>query len=621
MIDRRAARRPGRHEAARHARTGPTLKTVDVVTKEATVSFKERTDVTAVPAMGVVAETMVALVLAAEAQRKFGGDSRGRVRPQRRRPTAPRCDERPAVRVHLVAGRHDGVGQDDHRSRVAADRLGRPFLDSDQMIEARDGPHRARDLAGRRRAGVPARWRREVLARGARLGGRRSVIAAAGGVVLAGGEPAPARAATASCTVRLHAARRGAGGSGPQPGPPPAARRRPAGHPAPPDRRARRPLYREVADVIVEVATAATVDEHRRARSSDAPSTDRERELIRVPVPAAPGGAYDVWVGAGAATSWPTCCRAGDAGASRVVTQAGVPDRGRPRPSRRAASRSATASGQDAGHGRGAVPRLRPRRADPRRLRGGRRRRRRHRRRRLRRRGLPPGHRRRARADHAARAGRRRHRRQDRRQPAGGQEPGRRVLAAGRRAVRHRRAGHAARAGVPLRPRRDGQVPLPHRRRPARPAAATSGWPRCVAIKADGGGRRRARGAAGPGTGHPQLRPHPRPRPRDRRATTTCATARRSPSASSSPPSWRAALGRIDDGRASTSTGAWSAAYDLAADAARRRSDPDELVALMGRDKKAHRRADLRARRPAASRSVPGVARPRVDAALARMAA
>jgi len=53
----------------------PTLKTVDTVTKEETVSFKERTDVTAVPAMGVVAETMVALVLATEAQRKFGGDS------------------------------------------------------------------------------------------------------------------------------------------------------------------------------------------------------------------------------------------------------------------------------------------------------------------------------------------------------------------------------------------------------------------------------------------------------------------------------------------------------------------------------------------------------------------
>jgi chorismate synthase len=53
----------------------PVLKTVDTVTKEETVSFKERTDVTAVPAMGVVAETMTALVLAQEATRKFGGDS------------------------------------------------------------------------------------------------------------------------------------------------------------------------------------------------------------------------------------------------------------------------------------------------------------------------------------------------------------------------------------------------------------------------------------------------------------------------------------------------------------------------------------------------------------------
>jgi len=53
----------------------PVLKTVDVETKEPTVSFKERTDVTAVPAAGVVAETMVALVLAGEALRKFGGDS------------------------------------------------------------------------------------------------------------------------------------------------------------------------------------------------------------------------------------------------------------------------------------------------------------------------------------------------------------------------------------------------------------------------------------------------------------------------------------------------------------------------------------------------------------------
>jgi len=53
----------------------PVLETVDVATGESTVSFKERTDVTAVPALGVVTEAMVALVLANEALRKFGGDS------------------------------------------------------------------------------------------------------------------------------------------------------------------------------------------------------------------------------------------------------------------------------------------------------------------------------------------------------------------------------------------------------------------------------------------------------------------------------------------------------------------------------------------------------------------
>ncbi|MHB8189151.1 MAG: chorismate synthase [Ferrimicrobium sp.] len=53
----------------------PVLATVDVATKEPALSFRERTDVTAVPAMGVVAETMLALVLADEVTRKFGGDS------------------------------------------------------------------------------------------------------------------------------------------------------------------------------------------------------------------------------------------------------------------------------------------------------------------------------------------------------------------------------------------------------------------------------------------------------------------------------------------------------------------------------------------------------------------
>ena len=50
-------------------------------------------------------------------------------------------------------------------------------------------------------------------------------------------------------------------------------------------------------------------------------------------------------------------------------------------------------------------------------------------------------------------------------------------------------AGHAARAGVALRPRRDGQVPLPHRRRPARPAARRAGRPLRRHQGGGGGGR------------------------------------------------------------------------------------------------------------------------------------
>jgi len=51
------------------------LETVDVDTKESASAFRERSDVCAVPAAGVVAEQMVAYVLANEMVRKFGGDT------------------------------------------------------------------------------------------------------------------------------------------------------------------------------------------------------------------------------------------------------------------------------------------------------------------------------------------------------------------------------------------------------------------------------------------------------------------------------------------------------------------------------------------------------------------
>ena len=70
---RRAAAGAGRDEA------DPTipraLATVDIATGEAAAAINQRSDVCAVPAAGVVAEAMVALVLADAALEKFGGDS------------------------------------------------------------------------------------------------------------------------------------------------------------------------------------------------------------------------------------------------------------------------------------------------------------------------------------------------------------------------------------------------------------------------------------------------------------------------------------------------------------------------------------------------------------------
>lgn len=56
------------------------LDTVDVATGEAAVAINQRSDVCAVPAAGVVAEAMVALVLADAALEKLGGDSVAEVR-------------------------------------------------------------------------------------------------------------------------------------------------------------------------------------------------------------------------------------------------------------------------------------------------------------------------------------------------------------------------------------------------------------------------------------------------------------------------------------------------------------------------------------------------------------
>jgi chorismate synthase len=205
----------------------PTLGTVDTVTKAETVSFKERTDVTAVPAMGVVAETMVALVLANEVLRKFGGDSMAELvrnhagfQAQVTASSNRAPDETPAgaspdeaaseplnwdaieafsdldvapadlerrvsadarVKSHVVLVGMMGAGKTSVGKRLA-ESLGLSFVDSDEQVEARTG-RTVREIF---EADGEAAFRfeertalTEALARP-----EATVIAAAGGVVL-----------------------------------------------------------------------------------------------------------------------------------------------------------------------------------------------------------------------------------------------------------------------------------------------------------------------------------------------------------------------------------------------------------------------------------------------------
>ena len=56
------------------------LGTVDLASGEPAQAQSERSDVTAVPAMGVIAEALVAIVVTDAMLEKFGGDSLGELR-------------------------------------------------------------------------------------------------------------------------------------------------------------------------------------------------------------------------------------------------------------------------------------------------------------------------------------------------------------------------------------------------------------------------------------------------------------------------------------------------------------------------------------------------------------
>ena len=81
------------------------------------MAHHQRSDVCAVPAAGVVAEAMVALVLADAALEKFGGDSVGETRRNCETYLADVADRGLQVRPHRCsAGPRPGILSDRRRS-------------------------------------------------------------------------------------------------------------------------------------------------------------------------------------------------------------------------------------------------------------------------------------------------------------------------------------------------------------------------------------------------------------------------------------------------------------------------------------------------------------------------
>ena len=260
----------------------PVLKTVDVETKEETVSFKERTDVTAVPAMGVVAETMVALVLAAEALRKFGGDSIAEFVRNRDGYVA-------SLRLtHLVLVGLMGAGRRPSAAACPTDWAGpssTPTRWSRRARGARCARSSSTTASPRSASSRPTRCRDALDAPGP------TIVAAAGGVVLDRGEPEAARASERHGRVAAGGtpAPRGAGRDGRSPS---AAR---ATTP-----QACWPRWPSIATRCTarSPTSSSTSRASRRTRSPIGCSRRSARVItVRVPLAHAP---YDVLVGPGA---------------------------------------------------------------------------------------------------------------------------------------------------------------------------------------------------------------------------------------------------------------------------------------------------------------------------------
>ena len=158
------------------------LRSVDTETKEPAQALRERTDSTVVPAAGVVAEAMVALVLARGYREKFGGDHIDDVLAAARglqgadRVAARERGARPIVFIgfmgagksRALATRRGSAGSTRSTpTMLLAEELGEPIAGF-FAAEGEEGFRRREDRA--RRASARRR------PRGRRLGGRRGAV-------------------------------------------------------------------------------------------------------------------------------------------------------------------------------------------------------------------------------------------------------------------------------------------------------------------------------------------------------------------------------------------------------------------------------------------------------------
>ena len=483
------------------------LRSVDLETHEPAAALRERTDSCTVPAAAVVAEAMVALVLAPAYREKLGGDHIDDARAALRRVRgADRMEALGAPGARCVFIGFMGAGKSSGARTVAAE-LGVQPLDSDRELEAELGETIEAFFDREGEQAFREREEATVLRLLDRAGG--------GAVALGGGSLQSERvreALDAHTVVHLEVA-------------PEEAWRRAAGkgRPLARDRGRFDQLHADRAGLYESIAHATIPPAGREAVRRALPAL---RALHRARSAGATGlrmvwaptrsRDYPVFFGRGAhgRRAHPP---GGRPDVRRHRRQRGAPttgsrprtrvvDRRRARPTRRWPPPRACC-GQLARAGR-----PRGRRGHRRRRRGG------GRPGRPLRRALPARPAPRAGADHARGPGGLGLRRQDRRRPARGQELRRRLPPADRGGVRPGGAGHAAggRAGGGL---RRGGEDRPDRRRAAvgpragRRARGRGDDPGLPAHQAGRGGRGRARRGPAPGA---EPGPHRGPRHRGR---------------------------------------------------------------------------------------------------------